>query len=379
MTPPSTYRKLQCSTFAHFRTLLLGAAACAVLVDCSSSSSPSGQATGGSNTTNQGGSSSVGGSGNGGSGLGGSSVGGCVDAGDGIVDDAPAVVGQFTITLTPATVGKSPTPASTDASGWVNDALKSRSPYIWTAQGCQGKIDGCQILTPHTPGCVPSCDANTICISDGNCSPTPKIQDVGTVTITGFKSQGADATFTMTPLSSLNYFMPANFSPDVPPFADGAPIHFEAAGGVYSPFAMDTQGISVVELTGPDPMPVTSEAGEASITWTPGNSQARIQVEITFGVHGGAQSRIFCDVDDTGSLTVAPSLVRELISLGSSGAPRVTVTRSRMVTTTIEPGTVALEVTSSATRSISVDGKLSCNTSDDCPTGQTCVNLLCSV
>jgi hypothetical protein len=382
MTPSSTSRKLQCSRLANLRTLLVAAAACAVLVDCSSSNSPSGQATGGSSSTNQGGSSGVGGSGNGGSGLGGSSADGCTSNGGGsVVDIVPNYVGQFSITLTPANLaGSTPTAASTSVGGKVYDAPKPFSPYIWTTQGCQGIINGCQIVTPRTPVCAPACDANSICLSDGKCSPTPKIQDVGTVTVAGFKSQGADATLNMSPLSTANpvYQMLPSFTPDFPPFDDGAPIHFEATGGVYSRFSMDTQGISPVELTGPEIIPVTSDTGEASVTWTPGNSGAHIQVEVTFGVHGGAQSRILCDVEDTGSITIPPSLVKELVSLGSSGAPRVAVTRSRMVTTTIASGTVALDVTSMVMRQISVDGTLTCNTSDECPTGQTCVNLLCT-
>jgi hypothetical protein len=211
------------------------------------------------------------------------------------------------------------------------------------------------------------------------------MKSVGEVTITGLKVQGVVAPLTIRPLSAtnLNYVMPGSFEPDYPPFADGDALKLTSgggdAGGDYSPFEINSQGISDIQLLGADPLPINSGQA-ATITWTPGKPNvARIQVELAFGIHGSSQSKITCDVADTGSLQVDKALIDELISFGLAGFPRLTVTRYRADSASISPGQVQLNVSSMVQRMLIINGQISCNADTPCPNGRTCQsNLTCA-
>jgi Cys-rich repeat protein len=117
------------------------------------------------------------------------------------------------------------------------------------------------------------------------------------------------------------------------------------------------------------------QSGQAmALSWTPQGSagKSRIQVKVEISHHGGAKGAINCDVEDTGSLSVAASLVTGLINLGVAGFPTVTLNRVSTGSTDITPGRVDLLVVQTVQRFLTIPGVVSCNTNADCPTGQTC-------
>jgi Cys-rich repeat protein len=204
---------------------------------------------------------------------------------------------------------------------------------------------------------------------------------VGTVTLTGLKTTPTSTEIVMNPVAPGFAYQPtASVNIDYPPADEGAEIAVATSGGDYSAFQLKATGIVPLEVLGPDPVPMQSGQPMA-LSWTPRGSagKSRIQVKVEISHHGGAKGAINCDVEDTGSLSVAESLVTGLITLGVAGFPTVTLSRVSTGSTDIAPGRVDLLVVQAVQRSLSIPGVVSCTTNADCPSGQTCTSTrLCS-
>ncbi len=290
--------------------------------------------------------------------------GGAAGDGSGQAEDR---VGYFNIQLVPfdPLTGSA---ASTSMVGQVNDG-PTPELTIWELTNEQG---GCQLLVPRTPFCDPACGSGSACVEDGQCMAHPQSRSVGTVQLTGLRTEDGASTFAIEPIAN-NYQPSASIKLQYPPFAEGDPVRLETGGGDYAPFVLQSQGIAALELVGDGAVPLAPDQ-PVMLQWAPPGQAgiARIQVALNIAHHGGERGKITCDVEDSGSLEIPASLVTELIGLGVSGFPMISITRAAVGHTTIEPGRVELVVFSRVERAVEIPGLTSCTEDAHCPTGQTC-------
>lgn len=248
--------------------------------------------------------------------------------------------------------------------GNVYDA-EAPTTVIWTKRASVGD---CELSVPSQPFCDPSCGSSA-CIEGNQCVPHPKPVSVGDVTVRGV---GA-AEFSMSPKGDSFYYVPPpGVTIPYPPAADGAAIRFEVAGGSFGPFVLEAESIAPLEITSSNPLSI-KDGEPLVVTWTPGASAgARVSLELDLSHHGGTKGRVVCEVADTGSVSIASELVKELVGLGLSGFPTLDIERRFTGTTPVAAGTVELSVRSAQRLDVNVPGLVSCSGPEDCPEGQTC-------
>jgi hypothetical protein len=279
--------------------------------------------------------------------------------------DASQLVGTFQVKLRGTSGDAS---AGTAVVGRVYDG-PTPDTIIWE----NPEVDGaCTLTTPRVPFCSAPCGGSAACIEDDTCLSYPTARSVGNVTVTGL----GDAPFTMTPIANT-YQPPAGVTLAFPPFAEGAPLTFSAAGDYFPAFSLTGKGIAPLVLT---TTTLALKSGVAlPLTWipgAPGNSTIHVKLDISH--HGGSKGQIVCDSDDSGSLTVTAALITKLVSLGVAGYPSVIVTRRALGSSVIAAGRVDLEIASVVEQSVSVEGLTSCTNDTDCPSGESCqVDLSC--
>ena len=284
---------------------------------------------------------------------------------------APPAVGNFTVRLVPPDPSTS-TPGYTTFLGVVRDGPPNEG-VLWDLVS---ELGGCQLVKPRIPFCDPPCATGQTCVADGVCRPDPAPHSVGTVTLKGLTTSPASTEIVMNPVAPGFVYQPAaSVNIDYPPASEGAEIAVSTSGGDYPALQLKATGIVPLELLGSDPVPMPSGQPMA-LSWTPKGSagKSRIQVKVEISHHGGAKGAINCDVEDTGSLSVADSLVTGLINLGVAGFPTVTLSRVSTGSFDIAPGRVDLLVVDTVQRSLSIPGFVSCTTNADCPSGQTCTS-----
>lgn len=293
---------------------------------------------------------STGSAGTGSAGTGGAGSGGA---------DPNAIVGTFVINL-------KEDPNATVITGAVKNG-KKQELVIYEPTTKDGS---CTLYKPRVPFCSPACASPLVCVEDDTCRAQPENQDVGTVTVKGLKTTAGGTSFELTKLADLSYSTAESLM--FPPFDEGADVSIESTGGAYAPFSMHAKGIA------PLIVPTTEIPIEKNkplvLTWTPKGaaSDATIHVMIDLSHHGGTKGRIECDVPDTGSLTIAATLVTPLMNLGFSGYPSYDITRSSVGTASLAHGKVQLSVQKFLQRYLSIPGLVSCTDDTDCPTGKTC-------
>jgi hypothetical protein len=227
---------------------------------------------------------------------------------------------------------------------------------------------GCRVLHSRNLFCNPPCAQEMTCGDQGQCVQDPKGRSAGTVSISGLA-----APVTMMP-SQIGQHYDYTKLPH-PGFQPGAEIVLQATGGDVGPFLLQGRGVAPVVLTTDKPV---LEAGKPfELRWQPGPAgPARIAFRIEIDQHGQSQGSLQCDVPDQGMATVGAGLIDELIKLGTSGFPKITVARRTVDATTVAPGCVELVVTNAVERPLAVPGHSPCRTDGDCPAGKTCALAL---
>jgi hypothetical protein len=281
--------------------------------------------------------------------------------------DASKLVGAFQLKLTPfSDLG----PATTSINGRVSDG-PTPVTTIWE----KARTDGdCTLSTPRVPFCSTPCGGGAACVEDDTCLPYPTARSAGTVTVTGVKAVDGSTTFDLSPTNN-NY--QALIALAYPPFAEGDPVRFAAAGGDFTPFNLSSKGIAPLTLQSTE---LALESGQPlPVTWTKGSeSSAKIHVSLDISGHGGTKGVIECDSSDSGALTISAALITKLLDLGVAGFPTVKVTRHVTDSTVIAPGRVELEISSTVEQSVTVEGLISCTDDKNCPDGQSCqTDLTC--
>jgi hypothetical protein len=282
---------------------------------------------------------------------------GTADAGIGA---SPAVaLGGFVVELVPAAGS---TAGYTDVHGKVYDGAEPQ-PVIWTAVDDEA---GCRLLTPRVPFCNPGCGGSALCVADGVCAAYPAAQSLGRVHVSGVGSRA----FEMDPI--LGTYLPAaNVVLPMPPFAEGAPVSFSAAGGAWPAFTLDARGVAPLAVTGDFAL---AAVRPLTINWpAPADPQhSRIEVKLDISHHGGSKGKIECDVPDSGQLAIPSRQISSLLALGAAGFPSIEVRRVATSTVALPAGRVSLRVISGVQEAVEVPGVRSCTEDSDCTAGTIC-------
>lgn len=278
-------------------------------------------------------------------------------------------VGAFSVALIPEMLGAAP---NTQITGRVRDAGDPRE--VWD----ELMVDGdCRLTVGASHVCDPRCASGENCVGDNLCMAPPNTVDVGLVTIEGL---GVEAAIKPNPGTGQYYFAPpAGMMLAYPPFAEGAPLSLQAEGGEYGAFQLRSQGIAPLVVATDTFM--IAENTPLSLEWEPPTTElpSRVQALVDIAHHGGVSARIECDLPDTGAATISAALVTALMDRGVAGFPIVALARRVVDSVQTSLGCVEFSVVSTVERPATIPGLTSCNTDDECPTGQACAQgRLCS-
>jgi hypothetical protein len=224
----------------------------------------------------------------------------------------------------------------------------------------------CRLFRRRRLFCDPPCGPAETCGADGRCIAYPVNQDVGAITVSGLAHD-----VRMRPTATSRYFYT---SLPYPGFQPGASIQLRAEGGRLAPFTLRGAGVTPLVVAAELQ---TLEMGRAfEVTWTADSSPARIGVTINIDQHGTTPATLACDVADTGATSVPADLVTTLIASGTSGYPRLTISRHTADSTTLTPGCVQLTVEAAVARPLQITGHTPCMRDSDCPAGTSCNQTL---
>jgi hypothetical protein len=325
----------------------------------------SGEGSGGSSGTSgsggssaSGGSSGVGGSGSGNGGSAGSTGGSSGTSGtgepSGEVCPNERRAGSLSLRMTND---------RTIVDGSISDGIAPAGVYREISSA-----GSCQLLGPRDLFCATPCGSGTTCAGDDMCVPTPMKQSAGAITLTGLEE----------PLEVMANGITGIYSDTIldpyPLFEAGAAIELSAAGDVFAPFTLRGWGVPPLVTSLSTANVVSGSA--VPLTWdTAGvnSEQSEIFISFSVNVHGATTGWIECTAPDTGSFDIPAALVSDLVDLGLSGFPRMTMTRRSADSTDLSTGDcVDFEVGSQVTIELTVDGLVSCNEDSECPEGQMC-------
>lgn len=203
----------------------------------------------------------------------------------------------------------------------------------------------CRLLRRLNPTCDPSCKPGETCNSNMECIPFPTNRDVGTVTTAGLTT---DVSIEPNKIN-FNY---ENTDVDHPPFEPGHAIQLTAAGAELEGFTLRGFGVEPIVADNQDWVMMAGQPLE--ITWTGADGPWQIHVTLNIDQHGLSPVTMFCDLDDTGSGTIAASLVDQLIDEGFSGFASANLFRRTVDSVEIDPGCVQLATYSHLTPSLSL-------------------------
>jgi hypothetical protein len=223
------------------------------------------------------------------------------------------------------------------------------------------EIGDCQLLVPVIPFCDSPC-APDACTADDVCTSYPMPLGVGPLTVEGL----GDAALMLAPATSMMVYQAPSLP--FPPCAEGGLVHASA-----TELELEAECIAPLELTGPDPIPVTSgEAVEVAWIAAESSSSSRIRIGLDIAHHGGKKGEIRCDVDDSGAFSIPEPLVTKLVSLGLAGYPTINVSRVARGGDA-RYANVALVLSASVTRGVDT-GVRSCQDDQQCESGEACLD-----
>jgi hypothetical protein len=228
--------------------------------------------------------------------------------------------------------------------------------------------DGCSRLYERLfPFCDPDCGSLAACVADDSCQPYPTALDIGTVTMSGLKTNDGKTSFSMDPINRTYQFTSLVY----PPCNEGEVVTLHAAGNSSVPaFSLTVKGISPLTLLNDTIKMIDGQP--IDLRWTPptvtGNSTIFVLIDISY--HGGTKAKIECDCDDDGSLTIPAVLLDRLKTFGISGYPKLEISRRATSTDTSAKAKIVLE--SKVARIMYIPGIINCSGDSDCPVGQTC-------
>lgn len=222
----------------------------------------------------------------------------------------------------------------------------------------------CRLMRRNNPFCDPGCEAGETCDFDGNCIPYPSNHDIGVVTVTGLEKP---VMIDPTP-PTFSYF--DTMLPH-PGFEPGAIITVTSTGGDYSPITLHGIGVDMVVPTETE---IHLDADVAQdVTWMVGDPRVTMRLQIAVDQHGTSPLAMICEAPaDAGTLTISGELMTQFLEHGISGFPSADFYFETVDSMDIEPGCVDFAVRSHDQIMVFITGHTPCNSTPDCPKGQTC-------
>lgn len=281
------------------------------------------------------------------------------------VGDATVRVGTFEVELVAAARD---TAAYTSVGGLVHDGPTPET-LVWETAASAGD---CTLLTPRVPFCSTPCGGSAACVEDETCEPYPAKQDVGTVWVSGLSHGGSSAAIELTS-SESNYQIPSGVTLAYPPFAEGDAIDLSSDGSAFAcGFTMSARGIPPLVVT--TTTLALADGTALDLAWTPPADPAAATVAIKLDIshHGGTKGKIVCETADDGALTIAATLIDDLLALGAAGYPSIILSRDLTSSAVVSAGRVELLITAQVELLVDVPGVQSCNDSSQCTPPQVC-------
>jgi hypothetical protein len=294
-------------------------------------------------------------------------------AGDGAAPGDPGQeIGAFLVQL-----DTSMAPPQTGFLGFVRSGW-SPPNIVWPITAQDGP---CKLVVPEIPFCNPTCMGSAICAEGGRCVAQPVARNAGQVRVRGLQTESGPQEIRMTAMGALmDYQLPTGLRLAYPPFSPDGRVELDADGGDVGAFSLSTRAIAPLDVPATGTPTVRRGAGFA-LRWTPPPTGATSVIQAVFdlSLHAGTKGKIECEVPDSGSLDISPSLMDKLLDLGTAGFPKVTVTRQSQASTAVASGKVRLAVLSEVLRELMIEGQTSCTEDAECPSGRTCDldKLLC--
>lgn len=245
----------------------------------------------------------------------------------------------------------------TTIQGTAADGVNDIDVFDVTATG-----GDCELWFPRSLFCDPGCGAGEVCSVDGTCAAAASNQDIGSVELLGLAGD-----VQMDAIQPVNVY---SFSGDLPfpAFEAGDRVDLVVDGASVA-VAFGIEDLQVLDAS------MALESGEdARMTWTPPtvDVDSRVRVTVDIANHGGVPAKIVCEAADDGELVVPAVLVDELLSIGWSGFPSVTLVRQSADTADMNGGCMDFAVRSLVALPVEIDGLISCSDNDDCPDDLTC-------
>jgi len=269
-------------------------------------------------------------------------------------------VGSFSLELTDE---------YTSFRGAVSDSVSPLSVFeIVREQG------GCRVLTARSLFCSTPCAAGVeICAGDDECVPASTKLSAGEVELSGLEV-GVEVS-----PNGITQDYNETISEPLPAFLPGAEISLRASGEEIESFVLAGRGMSPL-LSEMMEIEVASGA-ETVLSWEPPSGDlefSEVHVSLSVNAHGTTSGWLECSVPDVGAFTIPEVLITELVELGLSGFPRVTLSRRSVDSAEIAEGCVDFSVASSRTLPVVVPGLASCSDDSDCAEGLFCLpELVC--
>jgi len=225
--------------------------------------------------------------------------------------------------------------------GWVEDRVRAAKVFVAVEQ-----VGYCALMERVNPFCEEVCEKPVPrCGLEGECTPHPVKLSAGTVTLTGLNQP-----VVMEPNAGTEYEEKEGLT--APLYEVGAPIQLVASGDEVGGFALQGQGAEMLEI--PDPHWEISSGSPLTLEWPASDGPGSIHVMLSVDQHAVSPATIFCDAPDTGTLTVAESLVSGLITYHVAGSPSATLFRRTVDSTQVAHGCVEFRVESSVAGTLKV-------------------------
>lgn len=156
--------------------------------------------------------------------------------------------------------------------------------------------------------CEPECEYGLELCIDGACEAYPDRAPTGPITLTGLSQ-----TVTLTPNADGSY--PSTWSVPDDLITPGAAVTATSPGDVAPALSLTAKGVEPL-VASPDTWGFTP-GEDYTVTWTPGDGSARIQLLVNTGWHGSPNlTTIWCETADDGELTAHPP-ARQVRHVGS--------------------------------------------------------------
>jgi hypothetical protein len=226
-------------------------------------------------------------------------------------------------------------------------------------------VGDCSLLRAENPFCDPPCQSGETCDFDGSCLPFPVEQDMGSVTVDGLIEE-----ILMEPNPPGFSYYALGLSH--PPYAPGDLVTLRTGAGTFP--GQTLHGVGVEPLTPAPDVLLIEAATDLAVRWNApaGDVRSTVFIRINIDQHGSTPVGLECEFADTGEGTIPGTILDELIAEGVTGIPSARLTRHTVDSVELGGGCMDFEVAWSGSPVVDVDGFTPCQSTDECPPGQTC-------